>query len=71
MTTLRATGGEVQVWVDGALKTTIDTRADSTGYRQVVYGTSWSTYGSHTISLKVVGTVGRPTGTLDAFEVIR
>lgn len=71
VTTLRATGGEVQVWIDGALVATVDTFAETTTYRQIVFGKSWSSYGSHTISLVVVGTPDRPRGDLDAFEIIR
>lgn len=70
VTTLRTTGGEVQVWIDGALATTIDTHADATTLRQVVFSRAWSSYASHTIKLVVVGTDGRPRVDLDAFEVI-
>lgn len=71
VTTLRADAGEVQVWVDGALAATIDTYAAGTSYRQIVFSKAWSTYGSHTIKLVVVGTADRPRAELDAFEVIR
>jgi hypothetical protein len=71
VTTLRPDAGEVQVWVDGVLTKTVDTRADATTYRQVVYGKTWSSYGAHTIRLVVVGTTDRPLATLDAFEVVR
>ena len=70
VTTLRPTNGAVQVWVDGVLKATIDTYADTEAYRQVVFNYGWSSYGSHTIKLVVVGTAGHPTFELDAFEVI-
>lgn len=71
VTTLRPDAGEVQVWVDGVLRATVDARADATTYRQVVYSKVWSSYGSHAIKLVVVGTVDRPSGTVDAFEVVR
>lgn len=71
VTTLRETGGEVQVWVDGVLAGTVDTYAESTTYRQVVFSKAWAGYGSHTVKLVVVGTPDRPRGELDAFEVIR
>lgn len=71
VTTLRPTGGAVEVWVDGVLATTIDTYAETTAYRQVVFSKGWSSYGSHTITLVVVGTPDRPRADLDAFEVIR
>ncbi|HUG29602.1 MAG TPA: hypothetical protein VMQ65_03690 [Candidatus Limnocylindria bacterium] len=71
VTTLRAAGGEVQVWVDGVLAGTVDTYAASTTYRQVVFSKAWSGYGTHTIKLVVVGTPDRPRVDLDAFEIIR
>jgi FlgD Ig-like domain len=71
VTTLRPDAGEVEVWVDGLLVKTVDTRADATRYRQVVYSKYWSSYGAHTIKLVVVGTADRPLATLDAFEVVR
>lgn len=71
VTTLGPTRGAVQVWVDGVLSATIDTYADTETYRQVVFNKGWSSYGSHTIKLVVVGTAGRPAFSLDAFEVIR
>lgn len=71
VTTVGPTRGAVQVWVDGVLSATIDTYADTEAYRQVVYSKGWSSYGSHTIKLVVVGTAGRPAFSLDAFEVIR
>jgi len=70
VTTLRSTGGVVEVWVDGALAATIDTYSPTTVYRQVVFSKGWSSYGTHTIKLVVVGTPDRPRVDLDAFEVI-
>ena len=71
VTTLGPDRGAVQVWVDGALSATIDTYADTESFRQVVFNKTWSSYGSHTIKLVVVGTAGRPAFSLDAFEVVR
>ena len=71
VTTLGPSCGEVQVWVDGVLVSTIDTYAVATTYRFIAFSRAWSSYASHTIQLVVVGTQDRPTGTLDAFELIR
>jgi hypothetical protein len=71
VTTLRSTAGAVEVWIDGVLASTVDTYAPATSYRQVAFGRGWSSYGSHTIKLVVVGTAGHPRVDLDAFEVIR
>ncbi|HEY8239076.1 MAG TPA: hypothetical protein VIF63_06550 [Candidatus Limnocylindrales bacterium] len=68
VTTLGVFGGPVQVWIDGALAATVDTHADVTTYRQVVFTKGWSSYGSHTIKLVVVA---GGKAVLDAFEVIR
>jgi hypothetical protein len=64
-------GGQVKVYVDGAYVTTVDTHADSTAYRQIVFSRGWSSYKTHTVKLVVVGTAGHPKVALDAFEVIR
>jgi len=71
VTTLRGVSGEVQVWVDGALAATVDTHADATTYRQVVFSRAWGSYASHTIQLVVVGTLDHGRFDLDALEVIR
>jgi hypothetical protein len=71
VTTAGTAMGEVEVWVDGVKVGTVDTTAAATAYRQVVFGKSWSGYASHTIKLVIVGTVDRPAGILDAFEVVR
>jgi hypothetical protein len=70
VTTLRPDAGMVQVWTDGVLVATVDTHADAITYRQVVFSKSWTTSGSHTIKLVVVGTAGHPLGIVDAFEVV-
>jgi hypothetical protein len=71
VTTLRASAGAAQVYVDGILAATVDTVAAAPTYRQIVFSTAWTSYGTHTIKLVVVGTAGRPQVDLDAFEVIR
>lgn len=71
VTTLGPTTGAVEVWVDNVLAATVDTYADTTTFRQVAFSRSWTSYGSHTIKLVVVGTPDRPRVSLDAFEVIR
>jgi hypothetical protein len=70
VTTREPTNGTVQVWVDGALAATVDTFAESTTERFVAFTRSWTSYGSHTIKLVVVGTADRPQVVVDAFEVI-
>jgi hypothetical protein len=69
VTTLRPDAGQVRVYIDGVLAATIDTRAEATTERSVAFSRSWSSWGSHTIKLVVVGTADRPRADLDAFEV--
>lgn len=70
VTTLRENAGPVEVWVDGALAATVTPNA-ATSYRQVVFSRAWTTYGSHTIKLVVVGTAEDPRAELDAFELLK
>lgn len=71
VTTLRPDAGLVQVWVDGVLVSTVDTKAAAVTYRHIVFSKAWASYSSHTIKLVVLGTATRPAGVLDAFEVVR
>jgi hypothetical protein len=71
VTTLRPTNGAAQVFIDGVLAATTDTVGSTTTPRQIVFSKAWSSYGSHTIRIVVVGTSGRPQVDLDAFEVMR
>lgn len=63
--------GQVKVYVDGVYATTVDLYSTTTTYRSVAFARTFSTYGTHTVKLVVVGTAGRPTVILDAFALIR
>lgn len=66
------TCGQFQVWVDGGLKATVDTRASSSQYRQVLWRSPG--YGAprpHTIKIVVLGTSGRPWVVLDGIGTLR
>ena len=63
--------GLAQVWIDGALATTIDLNAGSLGPRRVAFSKTWSVSGTHTIVIKVLGTSGRPLVETDAFLLLR
>jgi hypothetical protein len=65
------TRGAVQVWIDGALATTVDTYGTANAYGWVGYARNFGTSGAHTVQLVVVGTASRPTVVLDALEVVR
>lgn len=70
VTTLGPTRGAAQIWVDGVLAATVNTYADTTSYRHVVFSKTWSSYAAHTIKVVVLGTAGHPRFDIDAFEVI-
>jgi hypothetical protein len=63
--------GSVAIYVDGVLSATLNTNAATDAYGWVGWSRTFSSYGSHTLKLVVLGTVGHPTITLDALEVLR
>ncbi|WP_433476641.1 N-acetylmuramoyl-L-alanine amidase [Spirillospora sp. CA-142024] len=63
--------GAVYVYVDGAKIGTLDTRASTTAYRQLLWTRTWSTSGKHTIKIVVAGTSGRPTVGIDGLAYLR
>ncbi|MEJ7749139.1 MAG: hypothetical protein WKF56_07530, partial [Candidatus Limnocylindrales bacterium] len=63
--------GKVAVYLDGALAGTVDTRAGSVQPRRVVFHKTWTRAGTHTLKIRVLGTSGRPTVSLDGFVVLR
>jgi hypothetical protein len=71
VTTLRPSGGLVDIYVDNVLMGRFDTYAAVATYRRAVFSRGWTAYGSHTIKLVVVGTPERPVADLDAFEIVR
>jgi subtilisin family serine protease len=66
-----ATRGRARIYIDGVYKTTIDLRTSTTLYRRVVYVGNWSASGTRTIEMRVEGTSGRPTVSLDGYIVLR
>jgi hypothetical protein len=70
VTQLAPDSGEVAVYLDGDLVTTVDTQGDATTTRFVAFTRSWTTNGTHAIKLVVVGTTDRPRVDLDAIEVV-
>jgi subtilisin family serine protease len=63
--------GKATVYIDGTYRATVDLYSSSHIYRKVVYVGNWSTSGTHTIELRVTGTSGRPTVSLDGFIQLR
>jgi hypothetical protein len=66
-----AGNGKAKIYVDGAYVKTIDLYRSSTQSKVVVFNTSWSTNGLHSVKLVVVGTAGRPRVEVDAFPILR
>jgi hypothetical protein len=68
----RATArGSFKVYIDGVYKATVSTTATTTLYRSVVYEFHWTTPGTHTIKIVIVGTSGHPRVDLDAFLIVK
>ena len=63
------TRGQARVRIDGAYVTTVNMRASSFTARKAVFSKSWSTAGSHTLVIEVVGTSGHPYVAIDEFAV--
>ncbi len=67
--------GKAEVWVDGAKAATIDLYSSSAQARTVVFSKAWSSPGSHTLEVRVLGTRNSSSsGTrvdVDAFAAIR
>jgi subtilisin len=66
-----STRGRATVYIDGVNRGTIDLRSSVSVARKIAYARSWSTSGTHTIELRVAGTSGRPSVSLDGFVVLR
>jgi subtilisin family serine protease len=66
-----ATLGRANIYIDGLFAATVDLYSASTLSRRVIYTKAWGTAGTHTISLRVAGTSGRPRFSVDALVVVR
>jgi hypothetical protein len=63
--------GKARIYIDGRLVATVDTLAPTETWRQVVWLKSWTSSHRHTITVKVLGTTGRPRFWVDGFILIR
>lgn len=67
-----ATCGAIKVYIDGAYRFTVDTKASTTQVRQVLYASSpFTGIKRHTIKLVAVGTSGRPRVSIDGIALTR
>lgn len=62
--------GKAKVYIDGALVATVDLKGTAAPRIQQ-FSRTWSKVGTHTITIKVVGTAGRPRVDIDAFAYLR
>jgi hypothetical protein len=69
ITTRAATRGQVRIFLDGTLQTTLDLGGTTT-FRSVAWQRTFTTSAARTVQIQVVGTVGRPRVDLDAFAVM-
>jgi subtilisin family serine protease len=65
-----ATRGKASIYIDGVYHATVDFYSSTATYKRVVYVGNWSVAGTHTIEVRVSGTSGRPTVSLDGFLVL-
>jgi hypothetical protein len=65
-----STRGKASIYIDGVYHATVDLYSSTPAYKKVVYVGNWAVAGTHTIELRVSGTSGRPTVSLDGFLVL-
>ncbi len=65
------THGQVEVWVDGALATTLDLYAPAVEAPSVLFTKTWTNTGWHVVTIRNLATPGRPKAVSDAFLVVR
>jgi subtilisin len=65
-----STRGKASIYIDGVYHATVDFYSSSAAYQKVMYVGNWAVAGTHTIELRVSGTSGRPTVSLDGFLVL-
>jgi hypothetical protein len=64
-----ATRGKAAIYVNGVYKATVDLYSVTTKKQTIVWASSWSTSAKRTITIKVLGTAGRPRVDVDGFIV--
>jgi hypothetical protein len=63
--------GSARIYVDGALVDRVNLSNASAANRKIVWSTRWSSVGTHTVRIVVVGPDGGPRVTLDAIAVLK
>ncbi len=65
------TRGSANVYVDGRFIATVNLNTATTSVRRIVFARTWSTAGTHTIRIVVLGTAGHPRVDVDDLLVLR
>ncbi|MEP7378043.1 MAG: choice-of-anchor D domain-containing protein [Chloroflexota bacterium] len=63
--------GKAEVYVNGVLAATVDLYSPTATSKVVAWAGSWDTASARTVTIKVLGTSGRPRVDLDAFLIIK
>ena len=64
------TRGAAQVYVDGRFVRIVDLYAPSFRARTPIFTAAWSSTGSHTITIRALGSAGHPLVAIDSFSII-
>jgi len=64
------TRGSARVYVDGRVAATVSLYRRTTSPRRIAWSRSWSSTGTHTVVIRVLGTGGRPKVDVDGFAVL-
>ena len=64
------TRGQAYVAVDGTRVATINLYAKAVHSRELVWHHAWGSFGTHTVTIKVVGTKGHPSVDVDSLFAI-
>lgn len=71
ISTLGTGHGAARVYLDGRLVETVSTYSKTKLHRRIVFARTWSSVGTHTLRVVVVGTAGHARVDLDALEIVR
>ena len=71
VSTMTRSRGKARIYVDGKFQSDINLYSATTQYRRAVWAKAWTTSGTHTVKIVVLGTSGHPSVDVDAFVVYR
>jgi len=65
------TRGSARVYVDGVYKATVSLWRSAPTSRVIVWASAWAASGTHTVTIRIIGTSGHPRVDIDAFLTLR